>query len=69
MADKNDQKVNPIQVQKFLKGIDYPCSKQDLIKTAKKEGADNRVTDMLNRLPDKSYDAPTAVTKEIGKLE
>jgi hypothetical protein len=28
-------KVNPIQLQKHLKGMDYPASKQDLINYAK----------------------------------
>ncbi len=69
MADQNQSKVNPIQVQKYLGGIDYPVSKQDLIKTAKGHGADTRVLELLNRLPDRDYDAPTAVTKAIGKLE
>ncbi len=61
--------VNPVQVQKFLKGIDYPCSKQDLLKTAKNESADQRVMDILNQLPNKQYQKPTDVTKEIGKIE
>ncbi len=69
MADKDQEKVNPIQVQKFLGGIDYPCSKQDLMKTAKSKGADERVMKLLNKLPDRDFDAPTDVTKEIGKLE
>ena len=66
---QGEGKVNPIQVQKFLGGIDYPCSKNDLIKTAEGKGADERVMNMLNRLPDKEYDAPTAVTREIGNLQ
>lgn len=33
-------KVNPVQIQKDLKGIDYPVSKQDLIKHAQQQGAD-----------------------------
>ena len=69
MADKNQSSVNPIQVQKFLKGINYPCSKQDLIKTAKNEGADQNVLNTLQKIPDRKYDAPTDVTKEIGKFE
>ena len=27
MANKDTDRVNPVQVQKFLKGIDYPVSK------------------------------------------
>ncbi len=67
MADKT-QIVNPIQVQKFLSGVNYPASKQDLMKTAKSQGADQNVMDTLKKLPDRKYDAPTDVTKEIGKL-
>ncbi len=62
-------KVNPVQIQKYLGGIDYPCSKQDLLKTAKSKGADQNVMDVINRLPDKQYQKPTDVTKEIGKVE
>ena len=69
MAHDDQGKVNPIQVQKFLKGVDYPCSKQDLIRTAKREGADDRVINTLNKIPDRNYDAPTDITKEIGKIE
>jgi hypothetical protein len=68
MADKK-QDVNPVQVQKFLGGIDYPCSKQDLIDTAKGQGADKNVISTLEQLPDKNYDSPTDVTKAIGDIE
>ncbi len=67
MADKT-KTVNPIQVQKYLGGINYPASKKELLDTAKKKGADQNVMDTLNKLPDRSYDAPTDVTKAIGKL-
>ncbi len=69
MADKNQNMVNPVQVQKFLSGIDYPCSKDDLIKTARQHGADDNVINTLQKLPNKSYDAPTEVTKQLGKIE
>lgn len=32
--------INPIQLQKHLKGVDYPASKQDLIDHAKQQDAD-----------------------------
>ncbi len=67
MADKT-QIVNPVQVQKFLGGIDYPASKQDLLKTAKNQGADENVMNTLKKLPDRKYDGPTDVTKAIGSL-
>ena len=57
---------NPIQVQKFLGGLDYPVSKDTILETAKKNGADKDVLDALQGLPDREYDAPTAVSKAIS---
>ncbi len=60
--------VNPIQVQKYLKGVNYPASRRDLIETARREGADQNVIATLERIPDRTYDGPTGVAREIGKL-
>jgi uncharacterized protein DUF2795 len=57
---------NPIQIQKFLSGIDYPASKDTIVETAKKEGADQNVLDALGRIPEGDYDAPTAISKAIS---
>ena len=29
--------VNPVQVEKFLKGVDYPATKEDLIRHAQQQ--------------------------------
>ena len=57
---------NPIQVQKYLSGIDYPASKDDIVSTAEREGADGEVLDALKNIPDGDYDAPTAVSKAVS---
>ncbi|MEB3359666.1 MAG: DUF2795 domain-containing protein [Synechococcales bacterium] len=61
--------VNPIQVQKFLKGIDYPASKQDVVDHAKQNGADENVCSTLERLPDQDFETPAEVSKAIGNIE
>ncbi|MBE9166999.1 DUF2795 domain-containing protein [Pleurocapsales cyanobacterium LEGE 06147] len=61
--------VNPVQVQKFLKGVDYPASKQDLIEHAKQQGADENVCSTLEQLPDEEFETPAAVSKAIGDIE
>ena len=60
--------ANPIQVQKYLKGVDYPCSKRDLVEKARQEGADQNVLGTLERIPERTYHGPNAVAEEIGKL-
>ena len=62
-------KVNPIHVQKFLSGIDYPAKKQDLVDKAQQEGADQGVVDTLQQMPGDSFNSPNDVSEAIGKLE
>jgi hypothetical protein len=40
-------KANPIEIQKELKGIDDPASKQELVNHAKQQGADENVCSTL----------------------
>ncbi|QBY10228.1 DUF2795 domain-containing protein [Deinococcus metallilatus] len=61
--------MNPIQLQKHLKGVDYPASKQDLVKAAERNGADENVRSALDRLPDTEYNKPSDVSKALGDLE
>lgn len=61
--------INPIQIQKFLKGVDYPASKSDLIKTAEKQGADETARRALQQLPDQEYQTPADVSEALGKIE
>lgn len=62
-------KVNPIQIQKFLKGMDYPAKKKDLIKQADKNGADKNVKEVLEQIPDDSYQTPAEVSQAIGDVD
>ena len=57
---------NPIQIQKFLAGVNYPADRSTLVSTAEKEGADGPVLDALKSIPDKEYDSPTAVSSAIS---
>lgn len=61
--------VNPVQVQKFLEGVDYPASKGDLINNARQKGADQNVISTLEKLPDQTYNTPVDVSETLGKME
>lgn len=61
-------KVNPVQIQKYLKGVDYPADKAALVKKAAAEGADANVRAVLAQLPDRRYDTPADVSEAIGKI-
>ena len=59
-------KINPIELQKALKGADYPASKRDLMETAEKNGASEEVRSALESLPDQTYEKPVDVSEALG---
>lgn len=61
-------KINPIQLQKHLKGVNYPASKQDLMGAAEENGAEDDVRSMLDQLPDEEYGTPADVSKALGEF-
>ena len=69
MAQQSDRPIpNPVQIQKFLGGIDYPADKATLVAKAKEKGADENVLHALSQLGAKRYNSPNDVSEGIGKL-
>ena len=62
------QKANPIEVQKFLEGVDYPVRKPALLREAKRQGAGAAVRATLERIRDEKFDSPADVSEAIGRL-
>ncbi|MGP3969883.1 DUF2795 domain-containing protein [Streptomyces sp. 6N223] len=57
--------TNPIEVQKALKGADYPASKDDLIKLAQRNHAKKDVVEDLSHMRRDRFDGPNEVEKEM----
>lgn len=64
---KGREQGSPVQVQKFLRGVDYPASKEQLIESAQEEGADEQTLELLGSLPDRQYESPISVSQELGQ--
>jgi uncharacterized protein DUF2795 len=58
--------VNPIELQKHLKGVDYPASKEDLVSKAESNGAPGELVDALRSANKDSFDGPTAVQSALS---
>lgn len=58
---------NPIQLQKYLSGVDYPADKQTLVRTARDQGADDDVIKTLESLPSDRFNSPNDVSEAFGK--
>ncbi|WP_309055844.1 DUF2795 domain-containing protein [Streptomyces sp.] len=57
--------VGPIDVQKALKGAEYPASGDDLVSVARRNGADDAVVRKLEDSRSKRYDGPGDVQKSV----
>jgi hypothetical protein len=53
------------EVQKALKGVDYPATKDELASHAEGNGADRELVDALRSMNKDSFDGPNAVMKEL----
>jgi len=62
-------RVSPAEVEKSLKGIDYPAKKEDLVKHAQQHGAKQEVLETLRELPEENFNSPIDVSKAIGEMQ
>ncbi|CAL9652928.1 DUF2795 domain-containing protein [Streptomyces sp. Tu 3180] len=57
--------VSPIDLQKALKGADYPASRDDLVSLARDNGADDNLVQKLTQAGTKRFDGPNDVQKAV----
>ena len=55
--------VSPIDIQKALKGMDYPATKQQILEHAK--GSDKDVLEALQKIDDREYEGPSGVSAAV----
>ncbi len=60
---------SPVNVTHYLKGIDLPVKKQELVDHAKKNGAPSEVMKMIEAMPDSSYATMADVMKGYKQAE
>lgn len=63
------EKVSASKLQMYLKGMDYPAGKEEILQCARENDAPDNVMSFLRRLPEMQYNYPTDVEKEFGKMK
>jgi hypothetical protein len=59
--------VSPIDIQKALGGMDYPATKEDIVKHAQEHGGGKDVIEALQGIDDREYDGPSGVSQSVFK--
>ena len=60
---------SPANVSHFLKGIDFPATKQDLMRQAEGNGAEPAVLEVIQAMPDVQFGAMSDVMKAYGAAD
>jgi len=58
--------VNPIELQKHLKGISYPASKDELVQTAEANGASEEILEALRSASSEHFEGPDDVQSALS---
>jgi hypothetical protein len=58
--------VNPIELQKYLKGVDYPADRDALVQAAESNGAPGEIVDALRKADKDRFDGPSAVQQAVA---
>ena len=57
--------VSPIDIQKALGGMDYPATKEQIVKHAQDNGGGKDVVEALQGIEDREYDGPSGVSAAV----
>ncbi len=53
-------------LSQYLKGVDFPAKKQDIVNAAKKNGASAETMYFVNQIAEKTYILPNDIDKEFS---
>lgn len=59
--------LNPIDVQRHLKGIDYPARRGELVSAARSNGAPDDIVSALEGMDDTEYSGPDQVMAALER--
>jgi predicted transcriptional regulator len=65
----DDKNVSPAAVQKYLKGVEYPSTKDDLLDVAMENEAPEEIIDKIEQLPSSEFKGQQDVMKALGQME
>jgi len=62
------ERISASDLQTYLKGMDYPARKEDLIVHAQRNNAPESVIAAIRQFSDRTYQSAADVSEEFGKI-
>lgn len=61
--------VSSSKISQYLEGVEFPCTKDQLVMHARQRNAPQDVIDGLTRLPDRQYFSMAGIWDGLGEVE
>jgi hypothetical protein len=68
-AQPGHGKISAAEIEKYVKGIDFPCDKNQLIQHAKSNNAPDEILDFMQDLPDQEYGSAVDVARGVSDVK
>lgn len=66
---RHPDEARPDDVERALKGVEYPANKEHLLRFAKQNGAEGDVIAILEKMTDHHFDSISGVLREVSRAE
>ncbi|MEU4770658.1 DUF2795 domain-containing protein [Micromonospora sp. NPDC023633] len=60
--------VTGVQLQEYLAGLDYPVSREDLVRWGQENGVSTEMLQTLRALPAEEFDSPAELSEALNTL-
>ncbi|MEU7994920.1 DUF2795 domain-containing protein [Micromonospora sp. NPDC049060] len=60
--------VTGVQLQEYLAGLDYPVSREDLVRWGQENGVSTAMLQTLRALPAEEFDSPAELSEALNPL-
>ncbi|MFI7645855.1 DUF2795 domain-containing protein [Micromonospora sp. NPDC049460] len=60
--------VTGVQLQEYLAGLDYPVSREDLVRWGQENGVSTEMLQMLRSLPTEEFGSPAELNEALNTL-
>jgi hypothetical protein len=57
-----------VKLQEYVEGLDYPVSREDLVRRAMESGADTEVLHLLQSLPAEYFASPAELSDALSRM-
>ncbi len=59
----------PLEIEQYLRGVQYPANKNNLINHARQLGASQDMLETLSNLRERIFNSPADVSRAIGEMD